>query len=337
MKLIQPQKFVDTISTTAFGATAPSQQVSDKAFPTGDLLLYELYLNINHVVTIGTGSGFVTDGELKLIDAVYVETDKHGVIVDGVDGLGLHRIQQFSQGARPQTTALADSSATYPTSLRIPFADSRAFRQYDTALDMFRSRMTVRINYTDLGKGYGTVGTATDAPTCDIAAHVCYGPNPKKYSEDPAGELPEYVPYFGLKKEAISSTTTSYRIALPYGSLIYKRIYISQRNSSTYAELSTVVTATQNISLDVNGFPYVDRVNLRQLQGVNKSTYGLETMPTGWAVLDFSSKTGRIANAIDTIGANGNLFLVVDVTSVTNGALWIYTEGLKRIPSGAER
>lgn len=328
-------KNMDTINVASFGATAPSgYQQSDK-ITTGDALLYELYLIINHVITIGTGATAATDGELLLEDTIYFETDKHGTIIDGLDGLGAHRLQQFQQGTRPQTTAFAAASATYSTAIRLPFAMTNGYRPYDTAIDLFRARPVVKIGLTALDKALGSVGTATDAPVIDVSGRIHYSPIPKQFAD--GGDLPEFMPFFTMKKYPVTSSTNGDKIQLPYGDRDYLYIAVSQRNNSTYAELSTVVTASQRMTLDVNGVNWFEKMALREIQGINKSTYSLETMPTGWAVLDFWSKSGRLADVVPTRGKQGNLFLTVDDTSVTNGALWIYSACVKEIPAGARR
>lgn len=330
-------KNYDSLTVASFGSTPPSGFTTSDKLPTGDRLLYEVWLLINLVLTIGTGSSAATDGELLLEDSIYLETDKHGSIIDGLDGLGLHRLQQFQQGTRPSKDAIAASDGTYKVALRLPLAFSNGYKPYDTAVDLFRARPLLKIGFNGLGKALGTVGTAGVVPTIDVSALTVESPLD---NADPLlSEIPKTVmPYFSLKKENITAAESGKRIQLPYGDRDYLMLGLSQRNSSTLAELNnTVIRDQDRVSLDVAGYMPFDKVAWRELQGYNKSHFGLETQPTGWAMLDFYSKRGRLTNVVETSGKQGNMFLVADVQAPSNAALWIYSVCVKAIPSGARR
>jgi hypothetical protein len=330
-------KNYDSVNVSAFGATAPSGFTLSDKLPTGDRLLYEVYLLLNLVLTIGTGATPATDGELLLEDSIYLETDKHGAVIDGVDALGLHRLQQFQQGTRPSKDAVAAASATYKVALRLPLAFSNGYKPYDTALDMYRARPLLKIGFNALDKALGSVGTATVAPAIDVSALTVESP---LVNADPLlSEVPQAVmPYISVKKETISAAETGRRIQMTYGDRDYLYIGVSQRNSSTLAELAnTVIADSGRISLDVAGYSPFDKLAWREIQGINKSHYSLETQPTGWGLLDFYSKRGRLTNVIETAGKQGNMFLVADVLAPSNAALWIYSICVKAIPVGARR
>lgn len=316
----------------AITSTAPAAVQSGQGLPTGNMLLTDVHLGVNQNLTIGTGTTPATDGELLLVDSVYLDTDKHGPLVENVDGLGLSRMLQCLYGTRPQTTAIAAATANYYSGWRIPFAipeNAHALRPYDAALDLNNARMTARVQFNDLGKALGTVGTATSTPTVNWGGRLVYAPDDS--------ELPIYVPVFKLKKVAITATATGFQIPLDFGGLVYGLIGIAQRNSSTLAERTDVIAANAKIRLDVNGRDAVLPMEYRDLQAFFKQQNELETHPASWAFIDLYSQSGRISDAIDTVGQQGNMNLYIDVTTQTNAAVWIYTWGFKPIPPTALR
>lgn len=322
----------EELTGAAITSSAPAAVQSGQGLPTGNMLLSDLLLGVNQSLTIGTGTTPQTDGELLLMDSVYVDTDKHGPIVENVDGLGLSRMLQFIYGTRPQTTAVAATTGNYYSGYRIPLAipeNAHALRPYDSILDLNNARMTARVQFNDLGKALGTVGTATSTPTVVWSGRLQYAPSDE--------ELPKYVPVFKLKKVTISATQTGMQIPLDFGGLVYLGLGIAQRNSSTLAERTDVITPSAKIRLDVNGRDALLPMSLRDIQAMFKLQTELETHPPAWAFLDFYSQTGRITDCIDTVGQQGNMNLYVDVTTGTNTALWIYTWGLKPIPPTALR
>ena len=331
MSVNQLKQF-EQLTGGTIGASAPAAVQSGQGLPTGNMLLTDLLLGVNQNLTIGTGTTPQTDGELLLADSIYVDTDKHGPLIENVDGLGLSRMLQLIYGARPQTTAVAASTGNYYSGWRIPFAipeNAHALRPYDSALDLNNARMSARVQFNALSAALGTVGTATSIPTVTWGGRLVYGPD--------GSELPTYVPVFKLKKVTISAAATGFQIPLDFGGLVYGAIGIAQRNSSTLAERTDVITAGSKIRVDVNGRDAVLPMELRDLQAYTKVANEFETHPPAWAFLDFYSQSGRMADAIDTIGQQGNMNLYVDVAAPANAALWVYTWGWKPIPPTALR
>lgn len=331
MSVNQIKQF-EQLTGAAITTSAPAAIQSGQGLPTGNLLLTDLLLGSNQNLTIGTGTAPATDGELLLIDSIYVDTDKHGPIVENVDALGLSRMLQMIYGARPQTTAIAATTGNYYSGFRIPMAipeNAHALRPYDTALDLNNARMTARVQYNALGTAFGTVGTATSTPTVTWGGRLIYAPTDE--------ELPIYVPVFKLKKVPITATATGFQIPLDFGGLVYGCIGIAQRNSSTLAERTDVIAANAKIRVDVNGRDAVLPMEYRDIQAYTKQANELETHPPAWAFLDFYSQSGRVNDAIDTVGQQGNMNLLIDVTTQTNAAIWVYTWGFKPIPPTALR
>lgn len=332
---------------TADTATAPALVQRDANFPSGDLAIRAL--NIRYDATVG-GTGTptkVTNGNRFYLNALTVETDKHGKLVDAVDGLMLYNMNTLEFGTTPNETQMSSTPADTDTpsaSWTIPFSSFRGRRPYDTNLDMIVSRMRVSSQYgaySNLwtqGAGSPVVKTLNQS----IEARVLPGPIFSK--PDPAvpgsdDERPQYVRTLEQKSEPITADENRHQIAIPYGDRIWRRLLISQRRTDTKVELSTVALATAEISFYVAGTPVVDRRLLRDIQSDNKRYYGLEAIPTGLAVLDFDEEfQDSIFNTLWTLTNDaGNAYLYVDVKSVTSGSLLLGFDCLKPIPAAAKR
>lgn len=328
MNVYQRRSF-ETQTGGAITASAPSVLTFGPGFITGDIGMTEITIIVSNVLTIGTGTTPRTDGELALIESIYIETDKHNSIVENVDGLGLHRMMSFIYGTRPFTTAIAAASATYLTGMTIPMCLPGGYRQFDTILDLAKARIQARVQFSDLSKAFGTVGTASDTPLVAFSGFYRIGLAPE--------DLPFFVPVYRLKRQTISASG-SVAIPLDYGGLIYLGIGIAQRDATTYVERTNIIVAASNIRLEVNGFDHVGNTTFRELQVENKQTTQLETWPAAWCFLDFWKDQGRIADAINTLNKQGNMNLYLDqLVSDATSQLWIYTFGLKPIPPLAAR
>lgn len=343
----QPVKEITLAATTA--AAPAAQQFSD-GFASGDLLLRTLRIRLNGVQTVTTSSAGTPNplGPLKFLRSLTIKTDKHNSLVDNIDGVGLYRLAQFMKGANcvPELVPIASGNTGTPVfsaAFEIPFycpGQAKGMKDGvdygdESRLDMSRARMTALASFglsTDILPD-GTNSENTTAATFDVVQHVEYPVSGKVA----LAHKPNSILNIELIKLDIAATKTGWTYDLPYGDRVYKMIAISQRNSSTLAELSTVVTAAAKVGLTVNNVPFINDIALAQIQAENKEDYGIATMPTGWAVLDVM-KSGKKTEGLNTISsAQGKVTLKADVTSVSNGALWIYLVSFKDIPAPAIR
>lgn len=349
-RLQRPRYYGRTQIATASSTittTQPGLSIITNGLPTGDMLSlgiqFRLWGNLN-LDTASAGT-LVTDGEKMFLRSLSIETDKHGIIAQGLDGISLADINQFEFG--PTVAATAVSAATtgtpaYAASLRFPFQmqwgnAKRSIRPYDTALDMLLARMTIKAQLgivTDFITG-GTYTTETvQVANVDLDGQVV--DNPVTAPAD-ASLLPQFQRSLDIIKVPITATATGYRISLPYGDRIYNRIYVMQRNTSTLARLATVITSTGLVGVAVNGTNIMDPTPLASIQDRNKADYGIATMPSGVACLDFG-QSDRIPDFLNVnTRQNGTLELVADVTSVSNGALYLGIDSIKPIPDQARR
>lgn len=335
---------VTIIASSTAATSAPALQVRDQNFPTGDVLVRSL--TIRYDATMGGTSTpvRVTNGHLFWLEGITVETDKHGKLVDAVDGLLMNIFNQLEYRTVPLATALTSTPADTDTpsaSWKIPFGLSNGLRPYDTNLDMINARMKVSTQFgigaaVTNGRLWNQAGGSPVITLLQQSIETKYVQNPVAAGATP--ELPQYIRCFEQKLDVITATETRRQISIPSGDRIYNRIVISQRNSASKIELATVIVATAEIALYLNGEVIIDRRLFRDIQAENKLTYSLESMPTGVCVLDFDDDTqARINDMLNGFIGQPNMYLYIDVTSVTNGAVLLGFESLKQINSAALR
>jgi hypothetical protein len=350
-RLQRPRNYGQTQIATSgspIGLTQLSPAVITNGLPTGDLLATGLILRLSGSLNLTTSSAgtTVTSGNLIFLRSLSIETDKHGILAQGLDGIMLNRINLFEFGTAPESTNIAANTTGTPvfnSTFRFPFQlkwgnAKEGLRPYDTILDMLLARLTVKIQLgivTDFITGGTYTGTyAADVTNLDISGDVVDNP---VVSPADQSMLPAFQRSLDVLKFPITATATGFRISLPYGDRIYNRIYVAQRNTTSLAELATVIIATGLVGVAVNGNYVMDPTPWAEIAGNNKDEYQIETMPTGFICLDFG-KTNRIPDWLNVnTRQNGTLELVVDVTSVTAGSLWIGIDSIKNIQPQAQR
>jgi len=336
-----------------FGTSQPVVQITDRNFPAGDELMFAVSLRYKGEFDTTAAAGApVTDGALKILRGLTVESDKHGKLVDGLDGLTIHRVNQFESDAKPASADCASNAdaTTFSALHRVTlFDEDRLVRPLDLALDVMKSRITVKRQYgvvTDIQ----SAGTAPQIINMreDISVEVQPGPinpgvNPESGARDDAySELPALMPVKEVILVPITATQAAMRIQLPYGDRIYRRIYLSQRTiapaNGLVTEVSNIVSENAAISLKHNYEPRVDRLTWAELSDRNKQDFKFQNaLPTGWACIQFD-RTRRIPDMFPVLSKESqNLFLEVDVTTQTNAFLLLCLDSLKPIPTQADR
>lgn len=318
-------------ASQSYVANTPAPILLSQGFPTGDIGIESIELTYNYANTHGTGATPITDGQLLGIDTIYVESSAHGPIIVNLDGLGAHRLLSYIWGTAPFTTAIQAVTGNYPGSLFFPLAlpkHSFALRPTDSILDMNNARLSARVQMTDSSKLLTTPGNDAFVTTIEASGRHMVGLTPS--------ELPTLVPVFSMKKVSYSASG-QLTIPMEYGNLIYLALAVSPRNGSTYAEQAALIADTGSFRLDVNGYDAVAPIKSREIKGMNKPVGGLETLGTGFHVLDFFTDSGLVKRGIDTVGKQGNMNLVVDAVTGTNQQLWVYSWALKPLPPAAAR
>lgn len=352
-------------SSAKVTTTSPSPFQLTNPFPIGDLVYQSLELRISGNLNEATGGGTVnTDGGLQFIRQLYFSTPQHTMIIEGVDGILLHDMMVVkSRGPvihvdAPNTNAGGTPSFEYY--LPLNFKDLESYNFADTGLDVLRSGSPfLQLNlgvYTDFVTG-GAAADGVNTYTLETSLRLDPGP------VNVATDAPlRFQPYLGVFKFPVTQTGLQQQIFLAFGDRIYKKIFITQRNSSTLFRLANTIIGvndTDRLSLIINSnFRFVDRMEWLALQDMNAKDYRLASMPTGMGVLDFTQvpmgqndsqqSTGtknssgqggyKLSNALSVLSKNqGTLELDADLTNVSNGQLWVGYDCVKILQAGARR
>jgi hypothetical protein len=342
-------RFLVSKQSASIGLTQAAPLVFSDGLPTGDEAIYALHCRLRGALDLTTSSAgsAVTNGVEVFVRNIRIESDKHGILVDNMDGLAMYRYNQIDKGTLPDdlnVTTMTTGTPALDYTFEIPFADKNFLRSYDTLLDMLKSKLTIYVTLgivTDMVSGGTYTGTfVVTTPTVEVWGDIIRNPNPLTGVVDGVqftSELPIMQRSIEVRKFDINQTSTGVKLALPYGDRIYRRIILQQRNGSTLAELATVITATQNIGIEINGFPWIQAIPWAAVNARNKQDFQMETLPTGIAVFDWGQE-GRIGDMLNTLSNDqGTMNLVADVTSVSNGQIWAILDCLKPIPPQARR
>lgn len=335
--LVQRKTF-EQLTGGAITTAAPNDVLSGQGMPTGNMILDAIHLGINQNLAIGTGTTPQTDGELLLVKSIFLNSDKHGPIIENLDGLSAHRMLQAIWGTRPQTTAYAAASANYFSGWDFPLALPEAvtpYRRYDSALDLLNARLDARVSFNTQTQALGTPGTASSVPTVTWAGVL--GVNPKESPNPLEGELPLWTPVFKQRAVPISATTNQLMIPLDYSGLIYLGIGLHQRNSSTFAEVTDILVPGAKVRLEVNGVDRVMPMEQRDLLSQFKAGRGIESSTYAFTWIDFLGRSGMIGDVPNTIGTQGQVNLFADVVTSANRQLNVLIWGLKPLNDAAKR
>lgn len=344
---------VTTAQPAPFQLTAP--------FPVGDMVYQSVAMRWSGKLNCTTGGGtVVTDGGLQFLRAIYFSTPQHTMLIENVDGIMWHDMQTVRERVRPTHADISGTGVgttpTFDYFLRLPFKDLASYAAPDLGLDVLRSgNPLLQINLGTYGD-FVSGGAAADSVDATSAMEISTILDPGPVT-DP--DLPtQFQPYFGTARFPISTTVAQYQMFLAFGDRIIKRLFIAQRNSSTLARLAnTIIGAadTDRVSLKINSnFPWVDRIEWKQLQEENATDYRLAAIANGLGVFDFvqqilggtDTKSGtaggaagaKLADALSTLSKNqGTLELDADVTTVSNGIVLVGYEAAKILQPGARR
>src|SRR2546427_13244947 len=114
--------YIETITVTRNKplTTGGLTRISDE-LPMGHGWHY-LKLRINEIVTIGTGSGPITESELLVVKNVRFTTDK-GEVIYNIPGRALYKIGTWKSGSPLRKDPMAASSSTYRVDFMLNFSE----------------------------------------------------------------------------------------------------------------------------------------------------------------------------------------------------------------------
>lgn len=252
---------------------------------------YRVDVRVGIVVTIGTGTGAISEGELSIIKNVTLKTDRNEYVCN-LSGRALYKIAHAKCGAAPEKDAIAAASATYYVNLPIFIVDHERLgfpRPEDTILDTSRySSMTLEVTLGTVADLFGTVGTSSITATLDVDVVRTKGELPK----DKAGNSlanPKGFTYFAFNPVVDANNTVSILLERA-ADLLVKRFWLFSVTSGTAGVpfSGTPSNAIVNVFSikDQSGFVYKDRI-FRMIQNDNKNYFSIETWPTGLFCVDF--------------------------------------------------
>ena len=267
--------------------------VISKELPMGEGW-YAMRLRINQVLTVGTGSGAVAEGELRFIRGILLRTDR-GELLCNLPARALYKIGAYKAGSPPRKDAIAAADGTYRVNVPIFFADFKMDRPEDTILDTKRyNSVTLEIQLGTVADLLTTVGTSAVTATVDVEIERSLGRLPKEAE-------PFYHVYYDFRPPVDASVNTiiDFERSADMG---LKRVYTHASLSGTAGLPFSGANAddVQNVVTikDQNRFIEKDRVH-EMIQEQNKDDAGLETALAGIEVFDFV-RDGSIQSMLAT-------------------------------------
>ncbi len=303
-----------------------SDNIFDQKFPLGDML-FDLVLRVEGTATGGSAK---TNGEKGILKSITLESNAHGRIYDDIDGLGLYRIVEMLMGV---AGVAAHGGTTFSCNFRMPLCFNRTARPYDMGM-LLKGVSPTLIIQSGVMADVITGGTTLDTGNISVSFRTVPNPTPGRV---PPGEYPSWMPYI-QRLVCTPAATGKYEIELPTADRDIHQIFISQRNTTTDAEVTDEVTAeSTEISLKASKDYPVERVRWTDLANDMAQEYGLTSMPSGWNVLDFV-ESKRLRDALNVKDVpKGNLWLTLDaIVKQTNESFYVYIVGRKPINSQLE-
>ena len=128
-------------------------------------------MRVNISLTLGTGSGAISEGELLFTKAISFRSDKNEYFLKNVPGRGLYRMNQIEFGTAGQKDNIAATTGTYTVVYILPFCDFSMKYPYDTVFDPEgRGYKSVELAITTgtVADLLSTVGTSSVTATLDL-------------------------------------------------------------------------------------------------------------------------------------------------------------------------
>jgi len=137
---------------------------------------YLIWLRFKLAVTIGTGTGAISEGELAIIKSVTLRTSNNDYPINGVAGKPLYGLGRYLSSRPPRKDAIAAATASYYVYIPVFFADDKLFRPEDTMIDTGRyESMTLEVTMGGVADLFTTVGTSTVALTLSLQVERTVG------------------------------------------------------------------------------------------------------------------------------------------------------------------
>jgi len=123
---------------------------------------YMLWLRFKIALTVGTGTGAISEGELAIIKAVTLRSSNNDYLINGVCGRPLYDLGRYQSERAPRKDAIAAATASYYVYIPVYFADPRLFRPEVTMVDTGQyESMTLDVTMGGVADLLTTVGTSS--------------------------------------------------------------------------------------------------------------------------------------------------------------------------------
>lgn len=268
------------------------------SLPVG-LIITKALLRIEMALTIGTGTGALTDALYRLIEKILITTSADGISVNAAGRFLYRRAQIQGGGAPPHADAFSAATGTYIWLLPIHFADELLSIPTKSALDLRRStEANIEISMGDVSRLLSTVGTSTiDSLKLSLDLEAVDG------ELDPILQ-PEFLPYLVTKSPV--DPNSQQRVDLEMAAdLAIKRIFLfgSDNNSAHYqgaADSAVIKDVTIEHS---SGFAGLNKQRDDMIQRKNVSDYSFDggSILTGHYIHDYVT-SGDLDDAFITAG-----------------------------------
>ncbi len=242
-------------------------------------------IRINIALTVGTGTGAITEGELLFTKAISFRSDKNEFFLKNVPGRGLYRLNQLEFGTQGQKDAIAASNGTYSQLYVLPFVDFSMRHPYDTVFDpQGRGYKSVELAITVGGVAdlLGTVGTSSVTATADLEFVQM------RETVVPAGIKPRYVREIGNVQPA-NLASQLFQDLERSPDLAYTSLLVQTANSATVGVPFTGTpanTTLTDISVETNNSYPIKSILYALLNYFNNYRVANAAWPAGYVYLD---------------------------------------------------
>lgn len=319
------------IANPQASTVAVPQFVASLNWPAGNIVYKKILIRISGTANIAVAAGnaftIVPQGMAKLIQSLYLRFSNLDYVVNGLDGLTLFRMlnaklrkMQYSLDFAPVAAGASNPANPFELLLEIPLQDPTLQRPEDTGVDMLiAGSPTLTINWQAVATALGSIsgtGNTFNLNTLQVEIDV-------EVVDPPNGAiaLPLFKPFFDLRRIPIVQSGPAMAVPLPFNDRRYERIFLSQRDGVTLAELADTiigVNPTDKLSLALNNDNLWNQENYLLEEHRQQANYGTAVNPAGSMFLDFLRQQAggsRIGDAINVeTSETGNLTLYADVT-----------------------
>jgi hypothetical protein len=319
---------------TGAALNVSGQTPFSKEFPMGEGW-YAIFIGINIAITIGTGAGPITEGELLFLKNFLFRTDR-GETICNLPGRALWKIAALKNGALPTKDAIAAATATYRVHIPIYLSDPEAgplqmLRPEDTVLDTSSyNACTLHVTLGALTELFSAPGTATAVVTMDLEVERSFGVLPGEKKGE--GGRPIAHINYDFRPPVDASVTQNIDIERS-AEMSLKRAYVHTGSSGTggvptSGANSDIIIATLNIK-DQNRFIEKDRL-WRSIQSQNKLDSMLETTLSGFAYANFVADKS-IAAAMSTADKSVLQLTWLNGTAPANSIVTLLQETIRTL------